>query len=74
MNARRNYCELFSCSDWRSDRKPAGGENIAKTAEFPDDGIWRLLVLFCASGTGLFGSMQAGMTGDHSKMCIRDSR
>lgn len=25
-----------------------------------------ILVLFCASGTGLFGSMQAGMTGDHS--------
>ena len=25
-----------------------------------------LVVLFCASGTGIFGSLQAGMTGDHS--------
>lgn len=25
-----------------------------------------ILILFCASGTGIFGSMQSGMTGDHS--------
>ncbi len=25
-----------------------------------------ILVLFCASGTGLFGAMQSGITGDHS--------
>ena len=25
-----------------------------------------ILVLFCASGTGLFGAMQSGLTGDHS--------
>ncbi|MDY0244711.1 MAG: DUF554 domain-containing protein [Sphaerochaeta sp.] len=25
-----------------------------------------LVVLFCASGTGIFGSLNAGMTGDHS--------
>lgn len=25
-----------------------------------------LIVLFCASGTGIFGSLQSGMTGDHS--------
>lgn len=25
-----------------------------------------IIVLFCASGTGIFGSLQAGMTGDHT--------
>lgn len=25
-----------------------------------------LIVLFCASGTGIFGALQSGMTGDHS--------
>lgn len=42
--------------------KKSGGEN--------DDTFMMnfisILVLFCASGTGIFGSMQSGITGDHT--------
>lgn len=30
-----------------------------------------ILVLFCASGTGLFGAMQSGITGDHSVLLAK---
>lgn len=55
----------------RSAQKPmarlltSGNSGRGNQEEFMESFI-SILVLFCASGTGIFGSMQSGMTGDHS--------
>lgn len=43
----------------------AGGEGAMSHEEFLEKFV-AILVLFCASGTGIFGSMNEGMTGDPS--------
>ena len=47
-----------------------GTEKLLSVVRLPDDFDQSLmittLVLFCASGTGIYGSLTAGMTGDHS--------
>jgi hypothetical protein len=30
-----------------------------------------IIVLICASGTGIFGALQSGMTGDHTVLCTK---
>lgn len=51
-------------------RKPAEKlftlkDNTMTEDEFLSEFV-TMIVLFCASGTGIFGSIQSGMTGDHS--------
>jgi uncharacterized membrane protein YqgA involved in biofilm formation len=63
-------------------RKLAGRARglVEKTLPFPHTGIGyeeflerfvAILVLFCASGTGIFGAMREGMTGDASLLIIK---
>lgn len=42
------------------------GSRSALPAEGKDDILLTVIVLFCASGTGIYGSMISSMTGDHS--------
>lgn len=42
------------------------GSCSALPAEGKDDILLTVIVLFCASGTGIYGSMISSMTGDHS--------
>jgi uncharacterized membrane protein YqgA involved in biofilm formation len=42
-----------------------GNTGMENQKEFMEKFI-SLLVLFCASGTGVFGALQSGMTGDHT--------
>lgn len=40
--------------------------SVSVSAEGSQDMMLTVLVLFCASGTGIYGSILSGMTGDHS--------
>lgn len=42
------------------------GSRSALSVEEKDDILLTVIVLFCASGTGIYGSMISSMTGDHS--------
>ncbi len=41
-------------------------QRFAAGGSFDEDLLVTAIVLFCASGTGIYGSLTAGMTGDHS--------
>lgn len=43
-----------------------GSRSSAVSAEEKGDMLLTVIVLFCASGTGIYGSMISSMTGDHS--------
>lgn len=65
---------VLHLGDWiekgaRSMQKPIANicknNRTMKEAEFINQ-LVTIIVLFCASGTGIYGSLTAGMTGDHS--------
>ena len=41
-------------------------KKLSAGGQLDEDLLVTALVLFCASGTGIYGSLTAGMTGDHS--------
>ena len=48
----------------------SGGSSNQSQAEFMEKFVG-ILILFCASGTGIFGALKEGMTGDHSVLLTK---
>lgn len=57
------------CAGWvqAAASRLSGGEKSPEAS----DGLLTAVVLFCASGTGIYGALVAGMTGDHSVLIAK---
>lgn len=69
MNLEGNFGKVGAKARIVADKLSSGGNTLSH-AEFQEKFV-AILVLFCASGTGVFGAMTEGMTGDPSILYVK---
>lgn len=61
----------WTCVPSRPSDPPWGGASAKGESEEFSSSLVTLLVLFCASGTGIYGTLSSGMTGDHTLLIAK---